>query len=272
VSPPGKPADTIDYIFSIPVYTKSELESAENGVYAWILCKLPGEEEADPQFIARKVNSVLEVASLHKAIARAVGAATIHGAGEVRKEGSTLTFNFLSGSYMQLDCDRDARETFMRSYLVKPEMFGSNAKFAADMMQTFITHTPTMAELQEYANKGFRICLHDSKDECLSKKGKCDQTLKAQGGTRGGMQPSENSAFKKVSPGTTSQAEKARLVFASQGLIPKEKLRPGKEQAIGTLAEQGRISPILPSAVGLGRRRKTRRGKKSKRRMTKKKW
>ena len=263
VSPPGKPADTIDYIFSIPVYTKSELESAENGVYAWILCKLPGEEEADPQFIARKVNSVLEVASLHKAIARAVGAATIHGAGEVRKDGSTLTFNFLSGSYMQLDCDRDARETFMRSYLVKPELFGSNAKFAADMMQTFITHTPTMAELQEYANKGFRICLHDSKDECLSKKGKCDQTLKPQEGVMRGGDENSSDEVKKAPPSTPPRKDQL------QRTQPLTQAQEARRQ----LALRNAGVPEPQSQVqGMGRRRKTRRGKKSKRRMTKKKW
>jgi hypothetical protein len=62
-----------------------------------------------------------------------------------------------------------------------------------------------------------------------------------------------------------SQASKARQVFASQGLLARP--RSVKEQA---LTDLGR--PITPSSIGLGRKRKTRRGKKAKRRMTKKKW
>lgn len=56
----------------------------------------------------------------------------------------------------------------------------------------------------------------------------------------------------------TSQASRARQVFASQGLIARP--RSAKEAA---LTELGR--PVSPQSVGLGRRRKTRRGKKNRR-------
>lgn len=263
VLPPNNPAKLIEYIYTVPVFTKSDLESAEDGVYAWIFCKLPGEEGGEPQFFARKVHSILEIASLHKAIARAVDAATLHGAGEVKKEGSTLTFNFLSGSYMQLDCNREARETFMTSYLTKPDLFGSNAKIATDRMKTFITNPPTMSELQEYANKGFRICLHNSKEECLSKKGQCDQTLKAQEGVmRGG---DENMVVEGKKMPLTPR--KARL----QGTQPEGLTQAQEARRQLRLRSAGVPNPA-PLIEGMGRRRKTRRGKKAKRRMTKKKW
>lgn len=277
VSPPSDAAKLIEYIYDVRVYTKSDLESAEDGVYAWIFCKLPGEDDGEPQFLARKVESILEIASLHKAIARAVGAATLHGAGEVKKEGSTLTFNFLSGSYMQLDCNREARETFMTTYLTKPDLFGANAKLAADRMKTFITNPPTMSELQSYANKGFHICFHDSKEECLSKKGQCDQTLKPQEGVMRGGDENLSVTGKKmpltprkareegIAPEEPSQAALARQVFASKQLLANP--RTAKERALSQLGR-----PISPASVGLGRKRKTRRGKKAKRRMTKKKW
>ena len=54
-----------------------------------------------------------------------------------------------------------------------------------------------------------------------------------------------------------SQASKARQVFASHGLLLEP--RTAKEKA---LTELGR--PISPQSVGLGRKRKTRRGKKAK--------
>jgi len=267
VLPPSDPAKLIEYIYDVRVYTKSDLGSAEDGVYAWIFCKLPGEEDGEPQFLARKVESILEIASLHKAIARAVGAATLHGAGEVKKEGSTLTFNFLSGSYMQLDCNREARETFMTTYLTKPDLFGANAKLAADRMKTFITNPPTMSELQSYANKGFHICFHDSKEECLSKKGQCDQTLKPQEGVmRGGDEnsPGDLSVTGKKMPLTP---RKARL----QGTQPEGLTQAQEARRQLRLRSAGVPNPVS-LIEGMGRRRKTRRGKKAKRRMTKKKW
>lgn len=274
VSPPDDLAKLIEYIYIDHVYTKSDLESAEDGVYAWIFCKIAGEEEAGPQFFARKVQSILEIASLHKAIARAVDAATIHGAGEVKKEGSTLTFNFLSGSYMQLDCNREARETFMTTYLTKPEMFGSNSKFAGE---TFITNPPTMEELQTYANKSFRVCFHSSREECVSKKDQCEQSLKPQeGAMRGGDEnmvvegkkmplTPRKARLEGVPVEEPSQASKARQVFASRGLIADP--RTAKERALSQLGR-----PISPASVGLGRKRKTYRSKNAKRRMTKRKW
>ena len=58
-----------------------------------------------------------------------------------------------------------------------------------------------------------------------------------------------------------SQASKARQVFASQGLLLEP--RTPKEKA---LTELGR--PISPQSVGLGRKRKTRRGKAKKSKKT----
>jgi hypothetical protein len=60
-----------------------------------------------------------------------------------------------------------------------------------------------------------------------------------------------------------TQAEQARKVFASRGLIAKP--RSGKEQALADLGV-----PISPRSVGLGRRRKTKRSAKKMRRATRK--
>lgn len=275
VAAPGKAIDTINFIHEIPVLTKEEFEGAENGTYAWVICKIAGEEDEPPKFFTRKVRSILEVGSLHKAIVRGVLAATIHGAGEARKEGSTITFNFLSGSYMQIDCDKDARETFLKEHLASDEMFGKKAKFPKDMLQTFITEQPTMEELQDYADKGFRICLHDTKEECESVKHNCENRMKPrEKAMKGGnenlvvqgkpMPLTPRKAYVQKEAAEPTQASRARQVFASQGLIAQP--RAGKEQALTSLGR-----PVSPSSVGLGRKRKTRRGK-AKRRMTKRRW
>ncbi len=68
-----------------------------------------------------------------------------------------------------------------------------------------------------------------------------------------------------IAPEEPSQAALARQVFASKQLLANP--RTAKERALSQLGR-----PISPASVGLGRKRKTRRGKKAKRRMTKKKW
>lgn len=178
VSPPEDQAKKMQFIKEQPTITQVGLKLAKDGVYTWILCKTRGGGD-DIHFHARYVRSVLEVASLHLAIARAVGATTVHGAGELKKEGKKITFNFQSGSYMKPDCAVKDRENYMRETYFS-RIFGDyDIEFVADGA-TFITQQPTMGELQDYASKGFRICLHDAEkvDECKATKGKCENVLK----------------------------------------------------------------------------------------------
>jgi len=282
---PEDNAKTIAFITELPIVhsiedlVADEFESeygaiVPDGVYTWILYKLPGAKKGEFSWAFRKVRSILEVGTLHKSIARAVGAETIHAAGEIEKDKGELTINYLSGSYMLNDCDRKAKEIIMNQlfsdYLgYRPYKFTTN---------TLITAQPTMEELQFYANKGFRICLHEPEKvaECKAVKGTCADALKPQeGAMRGGaenlsiqgkpMPMTPRKAYMNKEIAEPTQASKARQVFASQGLIALP--REGKERALSMLGR-----PVSPSSVGLGRKRKTRRGKKAKRRMTKKKW
>lgn len=270
---PEDDAKTIAFIRELPlvndisdfVVEEADFEEGRDivpdGVYTWILYKRPGAGKGDFSWAFRPVRSILEVGTLHKSIARAVGAESIHAAGELAKVAGKLTINYLSGSFMLNDCNRKAKETIMT------ELFLSYLEFVPFKFtdKTLITAQPTMEELQFYANKGFRICLHepDKVDECKKTKGVCADALKPQeGAMRGG---DENLIVQGKAIQPASQASKARQVFASQGLIARP--RSAKEKALTTLA-----SPITPTSVGLGRKHKTRRGKKAKRRMTKKKW
>lgn len=263
---PEDDAKTIAYIKELPIFhsiedfasEESDLEAtAPDGVYTWILYKPPGAGRGEFSWAFRPVRSILEVGTLHKSIARAVGAATIHAAGEMQKQDRELTINYLSGSFMLNDCNRRAKEVIMNE--VFSESMGGIPYSFTD--KTLITAQPTMEELQYYANKGFRICLHepDKVAECKSVKGTCANALKPQEGAMRGGDENLMIQGKAIQPAT--QASKARQVFASQGLIARP--RSAKEKALTTLA-----NPITPQSVGLGRKRKTRRGKAKKSKKT----
>lgn len=241
---------TIAFIKELPVYDLDGfVESPQEGVYTWLYYKKDGEF----RWAFRPVRSILELATIHKAIARAVEADTIHAAGEVEKQKDGYLVNFLSGSFMEKDCDRAAKEKVMLKLF--GEAFGRrNLKFALTD-KTLITAKPTIDELRLYTSKGFRVCLHDPDkvSECKAMKGNCPNILK------GGMenqQPPKKEENKTPKTPTRSfgitQAQEARRQLA--------------------LRNSGVPEPA-PQIEGMGRKkRKTRRGKKSKRRMTKKKW
>lgn len=271
VSPPEDQDARIRFLKESPTITPVGLKQAKDGVYTWILCKIKGGGDTI-YFHARYVRSVLEVASLHLAIARAVQATTVHGAGELKKEGKKIVFNFQSGSYMKPDCAVKDREKYMRETYFS-RIFGDyDIEFEAEG-QTFITEKPTMEELQHYAGKGFRICLHepDKIDECKSVKGTCENAIKPQEGAMRGGDDENLTVRGKAMPLTPRKAVST---------IPRS---PQKEQRLfgTTQAQEARRQLALRNAgvpepvshiEGMGRKRKTRRGKNAKRRMTKKKW
>lgn len=174
VSLPEDTEKAVAFINELPILNETDFfhSATPDGVYTWLLYK-KGDESFHWAF--RPVTSVLEVGTLHKCIARAVRASTIHAAGEIERKGDEYTINFLSGSFMLKDCDRVAKEKVMKALF--SDMLGSKFGFTE---KTLITAQPTMEELRFYASKGFRICLHDPDkvDECKATKGKCENVLK----------------------------------------------------------------------------------------------
>lgn len=256
VAQPEDNAKTIALINELPRYNLYEIGDAPDGIYTWIMYRVEEDGDRVYRFAFRPVRSILEVGTIHKAVARAVNAKTVHGAGEFKKEGTYFEFNFLSGSFMINQCNLEGIEQGLAKLLEKK--FEGKPFRVGFTNATLITMKPTMDELQFYANKGYRVCLHDKEkvDECKSVKGTCENALLPQeGAMRGG---DENLMIQGKAIQPASQASKARQVFASKGLIARP--RTPKEKALTELAQ-----PITPQSVGLGRKRKTRRGKKARR-------
>lgn len=255
----------IDYIHAVERFDENTLQTtAPNGIYTWILYKK--KDDSATYFAATQVKSIVEMGTLHYAIARGVEAATVHGAGELKKVGKDITFNFLSGSFMQTWipakalCSLPEMEVFIRDNHLKPKFPRANVMFTKEtIISKQFLKVPTMEEIQSYADKGFVVCIHpkENVDECKSVKGTCANPLKpteeAMAKTGGDMSIQGKSI--QISSRPESQASKARKVFASQGLL--ENPRTPMEQSLQELKR-----PITPGSVGLGRKRRTRRSKK----------
>jgi hypothetical protein len=158
-------------------------DEIDTGIYTWILYRKNDKLE----FAASRVLSVYEVGTLHRAIAKSVGAKTIHGAGELRKQGNTIEYNFQSGTYMAewiSSKDRTCTLSEMEDYVdAKFKSFFPGHQFVL-RPATFINRRvtpPTMEELQLYADAHFVVCLHDKNDtsKCEKVASSCENPLKS---------------------------------------------------------------------------------------------
>lgn len=278
VSPPQDRTELETYIREVERVDSAEGFRNKSGVYTWILYRTPGDSTL--KFAAAHVKSVIELGTLHHALARGTGAVTIHGAGELKKRDAAthaILVNFQSGSFMEKwalpeeTCTLPEMERFL---LKKLREILRGLRIDTPRKASFITDElapPTMDELKGYAERGFKVCVYDDKESCWKGKGTCTTPLvveKKQGGytmrRKGGdlrpMPPTPRKAYltRSATENTPepSQASKARQVFASQGLLSAP--RTAKEQALQSLRR-----PITPTSVGLGR--KTRRVRKGRR-------
>jgi hypothetical protein len=172
------------YIKTVQRFTPQQLLD-EDGIFTWMIYRKTDSNII--QFAASKVRSMFELGTLHRSIAKSVGAKTIHGAGEMKKTGKRIVYNFLSGSYVAkwIDSkDRSCTMEEMEDFLVpKFQAFFPGLELVRSSTgNTFITQTATpvtMEELQLYADAHFTVCLHDTMDTCKSIRGSCENPLKS---------------------------------------------------------------------------------------------
>lgn len=150
----------------------TDLQTAPDGIYTWILYRTG----KDIQFSAAAVRSVLEVGTLHLAIAYRTKANTVHGAGELKKEGTTVSINVQSGSFMVEwklpgGC---SLATMGELVLEKVKPFLGSMTIDTTHTDSFITDAmrPTKAEIESYKEKGLIVCEYVEEAVCKKDKGK----------------------------------------------------------------------------------------------------
>jgi len=280
VSAPAKLADLETYIREVERVDNAEGFRNKAGVYTWILYRVAG--DSTTRFAAARVKSVIELGTLHHALARGTGAVTVHGAGELKKRDAAkheILVNFQSGTFMEkwtlpTTCSLPEMERFL---LAKLRMVLKGLRIETPRKSTFITDEltpPTMDELRSYAARGFKVCLYDNKDSCSKGKGAClnplepekkedsDKTMPRKGGKIIGLAKDEKGKPTKQVPPTDPTAVQW-MDTNTYKMLTKEDAIAKHEKVFGQ-PSPAPSSPVPSSpAVGLGRRRKTRRGKKS---------
>jgi hypothetical protein len=171
------------FIDSNPVV--KTMDDAEEGVYTWILYRKKKGEKV--KFAASKVQSVLEIATLHRAIAYVTKAETIHGAGEMKKTEKKLRVNAQSGSFMvewKKNLPEGCSLTEMCNFVlekVKPFLPEEGVEFheytseEKDKDETFIkgkSLEPSKKELDSYEKRGLIVCSYETEKECKADKAK----------------------------------------------------------------------------------------------------
>uniref|UniRef100_A0A6C0J5H1 Uncharacterized protein n=1 Tax=viral metagenome TaxID=1070528 RepID=A0A6C0J5H1_9ZZZZ len=90
--PPTERVAFENYLRAIPRLHPEQI--TQDGVYTWIMYD-------GGQFVATRVDTPFEVGTVHNSLALSVGAHVINGAGELKKNGSSIAFNLESGSFMK---------------------------------------------------------------------------------------------------------------------------------------------------------------------------
>lgn len=183
VSAPDNVEEIEKYIAGIEKITGPDGFRGKSGVFTWILYRTSGDSTL--KFVSTPVRSVIELGTLHHALARATGAATVHGAGEMRKRDASkneILINFQSGSFMHEwklpeTCTLGEMERFL---LPKVRQMLKGMIVQTPRKSTFITDDmtpPTMEELSHYAAQGFKVCLYDDYGSCRKGRGTCEKPL-----------------------------------------------------------------------------------------------
>ena len=154
------------FIRGTPLFT--DIREAPDGIFTWILYRT---SKKAIKFAAAKVNSALEVGTLHRAIAYATGATTIHGAGEIRKTPGKVEVNVQSGSFMANWKGCDPVE-LGKLVIEKARAFLPEGTVSVE--QSFITEAlkPTPEELADYETRGLTVCSYEDEATCKKDKGK----------------------------------------------------------------------------------------------------
>jgi hypothetical protein len=145
------------------LYTKETFLEAPDGVYTWIL--------GNNGFFAVKVQSRLELGTLHKQIALASDTRQVRVAGECAKTGLDIAFNLQSGTY-SLPMSR-VRENANKILLSRAKNVFEDMGFkkitpllTANSFITEVQVPVSYRELKAYVDAGFEVILARTLEEC----------------------------------------------------------------------------------------------------------
>lgn len=162
------PADITAFLAGLRIYDSSNLI---DGIFTWMFYNTS--DNPAIRFAASKVESEFEVGTAHKVMGLRLRAAKVYGAGELKKEGTVITYNLESGSYMKPW--KEAREK-KRSCMPEEIEAKVDSVFlnlfpgAVKREGTFISKMRVSTELlEEYRAAGFIVDVQPDRVTCRTR-------------------------------------------------------------------------------------------------------
>lgn len=157
----------------LKLYSNSDINTAPDGVYTWLLIDC----NDIAVFFFTKVYNISEIGTKHSHIinrlqSRCQSNIVMHYAGEMIKQGNSVTLNFASGSFMidvTTETNRESLKNDIEAFL---QAVGGKipVTFSDDDTATFITPervTLTPDVLKLYHDSGAVITKFDDRETCL---------------------------------------------------------------------------------------------------------
>jgi hypothetical protein len=250
------------YLNSIPIW--KDLASLPDGVYTWIFYS----RAASPvQFAATRAWSALEMGTIHLAIATRVDATTVHGAGEVKKSGSSYTYNLLSGTFtakwkktMKGPCTSEGLESYIDNEF-KTRFAGANlTKTGTTLIKQDLPITEE--EIATYTKAGWIFKFFDTQKECVDTMKGGRRTTRRSGARKESMSEAQQILRRKQIQGVQA-ARTAKIGEVVRSITRSG--RDGRPHWMGpSQAKQEHLSELMYQddrmlSKGKGRLRRTRR-------------
>jgi len=149
-----------------PRLNESELLKANDGVYCWLLYSIEGSDTV--KFVCTEVVSPFEIGTRHQSIAynNRLGVNKIYGGGELIKTGSSIRFNLLSGTYsrpmLRYNFNKSKTKTLIEGFTAFfPEAVYDNS------MDSYIHNVKTVSNelLEVYKKYGYIVRLFDKHND-----------------------------------------------------------------------------------------------------------
>jgi hypothetical protein len=175
-----------------PLRTDNNINTARDGIYVYIIATNKTDEIKGKYHIySLRTLSIHEVKSKHTHLLNSVklkkGIKNLYYAGEFKKKGKKVEFNFASGTYMVGHVDNILTEDDIERNIPHIEFvkrlfaeYGLTAKITINSLINSTNLALTMSQLNELVEYGVEVIEYDTKKECMDYINYPFQVLKAE--------------------------------------------------------------------------------------------
>jgi hypothetical protein len=168
IKPPADKSQLTAFLSGLRMYDSTNLT---DGIFTWMFYNTS--ENPTIRFAASKVESEFELGTAHKVMGLRLRAAKVYGAGELKKESGTITYNLESGSYMKPWKESREKKRYCMPEEIETKVdtvFLTLFPGAVKREGTFISKMRVSNELlEEYRAAGFIVDVQPDRVTCRTR-------------------------------------------------------------------------------------------------------